>query len=132
MMENNLESAADTLKLYPYEEVFQHSRVIKDSLFPDTLLVKVPEKLLSTPAQFFNIYELNNRDDKKLDGKVSRDNRTWIAIKSSGLNLSIGQHIYVAEFLLNDSVLKYFFIYNIQSDNPDKPYNYMDIYRKKG
>ena len=124
----NLESASGMVKLYPYCEAFQHSKVIKDILFPKCLLVEIPEELRSNSI-FFKISELNG-DSKKLEGKISVPNKTWIEIDSNGLNLSIGQHIYELKFLVNElDVVNYYFIYNIQSDNPDKPYLYMEKYR---
>ncbi len=55
-------------------------------------------------------------------------NPAWIDISVGLLDLSIGSHVYAIECVntvTGDTYYQYFG-YMIQSDNPDKPYIYMD------
>lgn len=57
-----------------------------------------------------------------------RDKYPWIKVKSSGLNQSIGTHVYALDYVnpsTNDTMSIYF-AYIIQDDNPEKPYIYMN------
>lgn len=55
-------------------------------------------------------------------------NRPWVDAKSSGLNTVAGYHKYRLSLIdaTTDIVTFLYFGYQIQDDNPDKPYIYMN------
>ncbi len=81
------------------------------------------------------IYNLNASESLDYSDYVTRDeNRPWIDIQSSILDVTAGQHTYRMTFNRLGEKLSAtcWFSYIIQDNNPEKPYIYMDRGEDKG
>lgn len=119
----------DILELHTYGEVTSHARIINDNQIEEWLWFHIPVDV-SRNYEFTNVYELLPESaEKDHGGKIFRQGRhPWLAVHTSFLDLGIGYHLYKLRFLdpdTNDVVLLYV-AYQIQSNNPEKPYIYMD------
>lgn len=59
---------------------------------------------------------------------VERESPTWLKFRTDFLNKEIGLHVYKLTFVdtITNTLVTLWFSYTIQSDNPDKPYVYMN------
>lgn len=92
-----------------------------------TLWVKLPCELIHLQVCDV-VSESGNTVSWTRDGSQS-----WMYVETSGLNLSIGYHVY--QINMKDPVTDWrtsiYFAYIIQTDTPDKPYYYMGEYREE-
>lgn len=117
--------------LYTLDCVYSNVPVINLKYIDYFIWFKLPT--ISNNTKLLQIDEIsNNRFDISFDSdNVTKENKLWIKVKYNFLDLSVGQHTYKFSVLnLNSNDIEsYYFSYIIQSDNPDRPYNYM---RRKG
>ena len=104
-----------------------HTVIYNAKDFSEIVCVKLPPQM-PRDMQLIEIYNLNSSEDLDFADFVTRDeNRPWIDIQSSILDVSAGQHTYRMTFAKEDVKLTAtcWFSYIIQDNNPDKPYIYM-------
>lgn len=109
-----------------HSQLASNTPVIKDIAFGSCLYIKLPSDLL----QNFSVYEVS-----EIDGQSETETRfrckcqkPWLEIDSDYLNITPGYHRYqigLVNKITNDTATLYF-AYIIQSNNPDKPYIYMN------
>ena len=95
--------------------------------FSEIVCVKLPPTL-PRDMQLTEIYNLDASESLDYDDYVTRDeNRPWIDIQSSILDVTAGQHTYRMTFAKLGCKLTAtcWFSYIIQDNNPEKPYIYM-------
>ena len=117
-----------------YKDVAANSRVISASEVEYFLYVSVPAEI----ARCFELYQVDEIKDKAefVCRKGLWDHepgRRWYRFKSHMLNLESGYHIYRLSFVntrTNDTLLLYF-AYTLQTNDPKKPYDYMDKENRK-
>lgn len=91
--------------------------------------VKLPDSM-SLNCQLYDVIELiPNVNIVNFTQGITRECcKPWLQIKSNVLNLTSGLHIYELKFVdtSNDDIYVLYIGYQIQDDNPDKPYIYME------
>ena len=105
-----------------------NTKIYNSKDFSEIVCVKLPPQM-PRDMELSEIYNLNASEDVDFSDQVTRDeNRPWIDISSSILDLTPGQHTYRMTFRKSDCKLAAtcWFCYIIQDNNPDKPYIYMD------
>jgi hypothetical protein len=105
-----------------------HTAVYNAKDINDIICIKFP-LIVPRDYQLASIYDLNSDKELDFDDFVTRDeNRPWIDINSSILDLTPGQHVYRMILSKPDSRLTAtcWFSYIIQDNFPEKPYIYMD------
>ena len=105
-----------------------HTRIYNSKDFDEIVCVKLPPQM-PRDMDLTEIYNLNASEDVDFADQVTRDeNRPWIDISSSILDLTVGQHVYRMTFSKPECKLNAtcWFSYIIQDNNPEKPYIYMD------
>ena len=104
-----------------------HTVMYNNKDFSDIVCVKLPSQM-PRDMQLVEIYNLNSSEDLDFADFVTRDeNKPWIDIQTSILDVSAGQHTYRMTFAKEDVKLTAtcWFSYIIQDNNPEKPYIYM-------
>ena len=104
-----------------------HTAVYNAKDINDIICVKFP-LMVPRDYQLASIYDLNSDKELDFDDFVTRDeNRPWIDINSSILDLTPGQHVYRMILSKPDSRLTAtcWFSYIIQDNFPETPYIYM-------
>ena len=104
-----------------------YTKIYNSKDFSETVCVKLPPEM-PRDMDLTEIYDLNASKDLDFADFVTRDEqRPWIDIQISILDLTVGQHIYRMTFNKPDVKLKAtcWFSYIIQDNNPEKPYIYM-------
>lgn len=110
-----------------YEGLHSDTRTLsKDSNAGPSVHVRLSSNLLEN----FRLMGIFESSTKSSVGRYDYlyDNPLWIDIPFDCLNLDIGLHDYTIEFvniITGDTYYQYF-CYRIQSDNPYKPYVYID------
>lgn len=109
-------------------EIPLHTILYNKADFSDIVCVKLPPEL-PRDMVLTEIYNLDSQEDLDFADQTTRDeNKPWIDISSSILDVTAGQHTYRMTFTKNDCKLKAacWFSYIIQDNHPEKPYIYMD------
>lgn len=112
-----------------YKDIPSNSLVLNSDELPYYLLVHLPDGI----ALDYRLYQLDeigvHSKEIPFTGFVhSCCGRPWYKITSAILNKTPGQHIYRMS-LTNPStedIIYLYFSYILQTNNPDKPYYYMD------
>ena len=115
-------------------EINLHTVLYNAKDFSDIVCVKLPPEF-PRDMQLTEIYNLNASEDIDYSDYVTRDeNKPWIDIQSSILDVTAGQHTYRMTFSrLGDKLsATCWFSYIIQDNDPEKPYIYMDRGEDKG
>lgn len=105
-----------------------HTVIYNAKDFSDIVCVKLPPQM-PRDMQLTEIYNLDASESLDYDDYVTRDeNRPWIDIQSSILDVTAGQHTYRMTFAKLDCKLTAtcWFSYIIQDNHPEKPYIYME------
>ena len=105
-----------------------NTKIYNSKDFSDIVCVKLPPEM-PRDMDLTEIYDLNASKDLDFADFVARDEqRPWIDIQTSILDITAGQHIYRMTFSKPDVRLKAtcWFSYTIQDNNPEKPYIYMN------
>ena len=109
-----------------HDKLSSNTRVINDDRFGHCLYVKLPSDILHN----FSIYEITEVDtDDYLDIRFNtKCDKPWLEIDKTYLNTNPGYHSYQIGLVnkLTDDTATLYFGYIIQSNNPDKPYIYMN------
>lgn len=128
-MMNNLEPK--TLTAAQHRDIAKYRKVFNLDELEYYMYVKLDPPLS-------NEYFLNSVEEKLEDGTlreiahfrdvVQRESPTWLKIKTDFMDKRIGLHVYKLTFAdtVTNVVSSLWFSYRIQSDNPDKPYVYME------
>lgn len=128
---NNLTSFV--VNASPKNEVCYFATMFNKASVQDWLIVSLPK--LFTDVKINMISEIGSgiTETDISEFCVSYKGRHWLDIPSEKLNLMAGYHIYKIVFSDNITGIAcvLYFAYNIQDDNPDKPYDYMDPIREK-
>lgn len=124
-------------ELCTYHDAIRQSRIFNINEIENILWLKIPDpskydSAHSSDLFLKSVYELNSTDEfVELDftDDIERDSRrVWLKINTNMLNTSPGFHMY--KFMFIDTRFNeeqnFFFAYKIQTDNPDKPYIYMN------
>ena len=104
-----------------------HTKIYNSKDFSDVVCVKLPPQM-PRDMDLIDIYNLNTSEELDFIDFVTRDeNKPWIDIQSSILDVTAGQHVYRMTFGKEDCKLNAtcWFSYIIQDNNPEKPYIYM-------
>ena len=117
-----------TLQSSSMQELYMHTEVFNSAEIPNVICVKLPDGL-PRDMQLSSIYNLDSNKTIEYEGHVTRDeNRPWIDIDSSILDITAGQHVYRLIFSKDGIILNAtcWFSYVIQDNFVPKPYIYMD------
>ena len=104
-----------------------NTKIYNSKDFSDTVCIKLPPQM-PRDMQLSEIYNLNASEDVDFTDFTTRDeNRPWVDVQSSILDLTAGQHVYRMTFSKPECKLNAtcWFSYIIQDNNPEKPYIYM-------
>ena len=104
-----------------------HTVIYNAKDFSDIVCVKLPPEM-PRDMVLTEIYNLDSQEDLDFEDQVTRDeNRPWIDISSSILDITAGQHTYRMTFQKPECKLKAtcWFSYIIQDNHPEMPYIYM-------
>lgn len=116
----------NVLEAFDYDNVLFHNRTLNLELLGPIVHIKIDDPIIRE-CRFLTAYESSTQ--QTIDLYVyDKCHLLWIDIPVENLNLDIGMHVYTLEFVntaTGDTVFEYF-CYTIQSDNPDKPYIYMN------
>lgn len=104
-----------------------HTKIYNAKDFSETVCVKLPPEM-PRDMTLTGLYNLYASEEVDFNDFVTRDeNRPWVDIQSSILDITAGQHVYRMTF--SKELCKLYatcwFSYIIQDNNPDKPYIYM-------
>lgn len=118
------------LDAVPYAKLPSHTPIINLNQFNEVIHIHLPESNCNNIRlnEVHTILPKSVKIDEYLSDVVRLENKPWIDINTSWLDLTVGHHIYKLVFrdsLLNESVTLYFG-YIVQQDNPEQPYVYMD------
>lgn len=117
-----------SLKASKYDKVSLHSEVLNDNQIAHELHLQIPVQIAHT-CELHKLEELGDTVTEVSDESWKRDdNRIWYQIKTSYLNMSVGHHLYKLSFInrVTDDTMFLYFAYTIQSNNPEKPYIYVN------
>ena len=116
-------------------ECFNKNQLIYTQLVEDTeitiseyLWLMIPKEI----AKYLTLRLIREIGPENINYDISQSERDsknpWIKIPAATINLSPGFHMY--EFIFDnielDVTQTYYFCYQLQLDNPDKPYVYMN------
>lgn len=108
-------------------EIPLNTKIYNSKDFSEIVCVKLPPQM-PRDMDLYGLYNLDTSKEVDFTDFITRDeNRPWIDIKSSILDLTVGQHTYRMTFAKDTCRLKAtcWFSYIIQDNNPEKPYIYM-------
>lgn len=94
---------------------------------PEIICVKLPDSM-PRDMELSGIFDLYANEDLDYSEFVTRDeNKPWLDIRSSILDMTVGQHVYRLTFsrLGYSLTATCWFSYIIQDNHVDKPYVYM-------
>jgi len=127
---NNLTSFV--VNASPKNEVCYFATMFNTASIQDLLIVSLPK--LFTDVTIKTVAEIGSgiKESDISEYCVTSKGRHWLDIPSEKLNLTAGYHIYKIVFADNITSIgcTLYFAYNIQDDNPEKPYDYMDPIRE--
>lgn len=118
------------LDAVPYSKLPSHTPIINLNQFSEVIHIHLPESNCNNIIlnEVHKILPKSVKIDEYLSDVVRLENKPWIDINTSWLDLKVGHHVYKLVFkdsLLNESVTLYFG-YIVQQDNPEQSYVYMD------
>ena len=111
-------------------EIPLHTIIYNAKDFSDVVCVKLPPEM-PRDMVLIEIYNLDSQEDLDFTDQTTRDeNKPWIDISSSILDITAGQHTYRMTFQHSELKLKAtcWFSYIIQDNHPETPYIYMKRY----
>jgi hypothetical protein len=117
-----------TIQSANMQNLASNTEVFNLAEIPDIICVKLPDSM-PRDMELSGIYDLNANKSLDFYEYVTRDeHKPWIDIRSSLLDLSVGQHVYKLTFtkLGIDLPAICWFGYIVQDNHVDKPYIYMD------
>lgn len=115
----------------PKNEVCYFATMFNTSMVAKYLVVSLPK--MYSDIEIEKITEVGSGIDENdiSSYAITAKGRHWLDIPSERLNITAGYHLY--EITFNDSVTSIectlYFAYNIQDDNVEQPYNYMQPIR---
>lgn len=116
------------MTLCPYQDLAIHAKVIHKEEIDRVLHLHVPcgYSFQNTPI---GVFEVTNRDSDSSHSVEFTvvENRPWVDIDFSKLNIDPGYHVYLVKFQENTTgdITGMYFAYTLQTDSPDRPYYYM-------
>ena len=117
-----------TIQSTKMQNLASNTEVFNLAEVPDIICVKMPDGM-PRDMELSGIYDLNANKSLDYEQYVTRDeHKPWIDIRTTLLDLSVGQHVYKLSFtkLGIDLPAICWFSYIIQDNHLDKPYIYMD------
>ena len=112
-------------------DLASNTPVFNQSQLEDVLYVNIPYEI----CKLNNLVEVTEVpvvkdlcDESILDHVTFLRYRPWVDIESSVLNLDPGHHKYKLKFknIYTSVISNLFFAYDVQCDDPEKPYIYMN------
>lgn len=109
--------------------------ILRKTELPYTLPIFLGDNF-NPSLKLYDVYELasTKRSVEHFENIfVQQVGRPWIDVDSCKLNTLTGYHKYQLCFvnIHTDETVIFYFGYQIQDDNPNKPYMYMEEYRKE-
>lgn len=112
--------------LMDYDDAIRNALYLNKQTLGDKFYCKIP-LYMEQEVEFVSVCEITHEDIAAEYISVS-ENNPWIDISTEAMNLSAGSHLY--QFAFRDTrfgeMMYLYLYYNLQDDNPDKPYIYMD------
>lgn len=120
----------NTLQLCRYVDISKYHKVYSLYDVPFYWYIKIPDEL-NERVSFVGIYEFGTGLEPipDIQNFVCREcKRPWLRIRSERLKTDIGLHVYRIDLIdiHTDDLINMYISYTIQSDDPEKPYVYMD------
>ena len=114
------------LEAGPKDTLYKYSNIYNLSTFGPVVHIRLNPFVHKT-FRLMRIFESPTCDDVFTYTYDYLD-RPWVDIPVDCLNLDIGLHTYTLEFIntITGDTFYQYFNYTIQSDNPNKPYIYMN------
>lgn len=114
----------------PIAELASQTCIFSECQIESVLYVRVPYQIC-TQYDLLNITQVSDSVNTPIDTDeyvTYLRYRPWIDIVSSALDMTPGHHMYRIQFKQRYTNIptSLFFAYTIQSDNPEKPYIYME------
>lgn len=121
------------LELGDYSYVQTCVKIINTHTIPNKVVVKVP-KLLSSNYVLYEVKQILP-DTGEVDFSFCIEKKSghpWMDIIPEFFDWTIGQHMYKFSFvnIYTNETCSAYLTYRSQQDNPERPYAYMDKYRK--
>lgn len=116
-----------TIQASKMQDLSLHTDVYNLAEIPEIICVKLPDSF-PRDMELSGFFDLGTNKDLDFAEYVMRnEHRPWIDIKSSFLDLSVGQHTYKLTFSRIGAILTAtcWFSYIIQDNFVEKPYIYM-------
>lgn len=132
MIDSNNKLTSFVVQASPKNTVGYFSTMFNTSMIQDWLIVSLPKRMIDVTVRCISEVGTNVKEHNIIEHCSILKGRHWIDIPSEHLNLTAGYHLYKIVFydnIINVDCTMYF-AYNIQDDNPEKPYDYMDAIRK--
>ena len=117
-------------KLYavPHKEVALHSPVFSLPEVEYFLYVRVPASITRT-YELYQVSEIRDTAEVLCDKDLWEHDpcRIWYRFRTEKLNLNAGFHMYRLSFVdvFHNDTCSLYISYTLQTNNPDKPYDYM-------
>ena len=112
-----------------HSELPSYTNLYNRNEINNVIWVKLPDNI-PTHCQLYDVIELiPDLNIINFTDNVTRECcKPWLQVKSNILNLLPGLHIYELKFVdtSSDDIYALYIGYQIQDDNPDKPYIYME------
>lgn len=118
------------LNAVPYSELAANSEIFNTVQLTPMLCVRIPTEVFKD-CKLLGVYNTDRPDDKDLNilsSCIVHKFNPWVDIDTCALCQKIGYHVYamIFESCVTRCRVQLYFGYTIQSDEPDKPYVYMD------
>lgn len=114
------------LPLCTYADLGPLCTVINIHEFTDVVYIKFSQPIMQLRP--IEVREITDVEAETATQFTYVQGRPWLDIRSDQLNQKSGYHKYVVKFLnsTTNSLVQYYFSYILQTENPDKPYIYMN------
>lgn len=118
--------------LVPYDEAIRNALYLNKQTLGEKFYCKIPLDMAHA-VEFVSVCEIAH-DPIAAESITVSDNNPWIDISTDAMNLSVGPHMYQFSFRNTrfGEMMYLYLYYNLQDDNPEKPYIYMDRGSDKG
>ena len=131
MIPNTNQLTNFVLTACPKNVVGCYATMFNTSMIQKWLIVSLPKSMIDVTITNVSEIGSNVKEENIADDCVQVKGRHWLDIPSEKLNIKAGYHIYKICFDDNITGIEctMYFAYNIQDDNPEEPYNYMQPIR---
>jgi len=116
---------ANVLKASNKAELSFHSKIYNLECLETYMHIYIEASDIS----YLSIEDISEIGGKSLESYTwSGPGHPWVDIKTADLNLDVGMHVYRIQFKNNvtEDLWYQYFCYEIQTDNPEQEYIYMD------